>query len=297
MKENIHGSFGVRVKKDWKRNRSLYIMFIPVVLFYVLFMYKPMYVVIISFMDYAPAKGIWGSKWVGLKHFERFFTGPYFGRLLRNTLLLSLYSILLNEVHCKKYKSVAQTLSYLPHFVSMVVTAGIIKEFCMSDGLLNDIIVLFGGSRSALLQRPELYRTIYIVSDIWQEVGWGSIIYLAALAGIDQQLYEAAEIDGAGKWQQTLNVTIPGITPTIITMFILRVGNLMSMGYEKTILLYSSATYETADIISSYIYRVGLQEQSWSYSTAIGLLNSVINCILLVVTNKISKRVAATSLW
>lgn len=276
MKENIHGSFGVRVKKDWKRNRSLYIMFIPVVLFYVLFMYKPMYGVIISFMDYAPAKGIWGSKWVGLKHFERFFTGPYFGRLLRNTLLLSLYSImfcfttpiilalLLNEVHCKKYKSVAQTLSYLPHFVSMVVTAGIIKEFCMSDGLLNDIIVLFGGSRSALLQRPELYRTIYIVSDIWQ---------------------------------QTLNVTIPGITPTIITMFILRVGNLMSMGYEKTILLYSSATYETADIISSYIYRVGLQEQSWSYSTAIGLLNSVINCILLVVTNKISKRVAATSLW
>ena len=260
-------------------------------------------------MDYAPAKGIWGSKWVGFKHFERFFTGPYFGRLLRNTLLLSLYSILfcfttpiilallLNEVHCKKYKSVAQTLSYLPHFVSMVVTAGIIKEFCMSDGLLNDIIVLLGGSRSALLQRPELYRTIYIVSDIWQEVGWGSIIYLAALAGIDQQLYEAAEIDGAGKWQQTLNVTIPGITPTIITMFILRVGNLMSMGYEKTILLYSSATYETADIISSYIYRVGLQEQSWSYSTAIGLLNSVINCILLVVTNKISKRVAATSLW
>ena len=291
MKENIHGSFGVRVKKDWKRNRSLYIMFIPVVLFYVLFMYKPMYGVIISFMDYAPAKGIWGSKWVGFKHFERFFTGPYFGRLLRNTLLLSLYSILfcfttpiilallLNEVHCKKY------------------TAGIIKEFCMSDGLLNDIIVLLGGSRSALLQRPELYRTIYIVSDIWQEVGWGSIIYLAALAGIDQQLYEAAEIDGAGKWQQTLNVTIPGITPTIITMFILRVGNLMSMGYEKTILLYSSATYETADIISSYIYRVGLQEQSWSYSTAIGLLNSVINCILLVVTNKISKRVAATSLW
>lgn len=309
MKQNIHGSFGVRVKRDWKRNKSLYIMILPVVIFYLLFMYKPMYGVIIAFMDYAPAKGIWGSKWVGFKHFEHFFTGPYFGRLLRNTLLLSLYSILfcfttpiilallLNEVHCKKYKSVAQTLSYLPHFVSMVVTAGIIKEFCMSDGLLNDIIVLFGGSRSALLQRPELYRTIYIVSDIWQEVGWGSIIYLAALAGIDQQLYEAAEIDGAGKWQQTLHVTIPGITPTIITMFILRVGNLMSMGYEKTILLYSSATYETADIISSYIYRVGLQEQSWSYSTAIGLLNSIINCILLVITNKISKRVAETSLW
>ena len=241
MKENIHGSFGVRVKKDWKRNRSLYIMFIPVVLFYVLFMYKPMYGVIISFMDYAPAKGIWGSKWVGLKHFERFFTGPYFGRLLRNTLLLSLYSImfcfttpiilalLLNEVHCKKYKSVAQTLSYLPHFVSMVVTAGIIKEFCMSDGLLNDIIVLFGGSRSALLQRPELYRTIYIVSDIWQEIGWGSIIYLAALAGIDQQLYEAAEIDGANRWNQFRYIIIPAIRNILFLNIILSVSGSLSV--------------------------------------------------------------------
>lgn len=160
-----------------------------------------------------------------------------------------------------------------------------ISLYCLADHVLH------------FFKDQSYIERFMIVSDIWQEVGWGSIIYLAALAGIDQQLYEAAEIDGAGKWQQTLNVTIPGITPTIITMFILRVGNLMSMGYEKTILLYSSATYETADIISSYIYRVGLQEQSWSYSTAIGLLNSVINCILLVVTNKISKRVAATSLW
>ena len=298
-----------RVKKEVQRSWPMYVMLLPAIILALIFCYAPMGGLVMAFQNYKPWLGITGSEFVGLDNFKQIFEFKESYQAIINTFIIAvskmvlglifpiIVALLLNEVHCKKYKSVAQTLSYLPHFVSMVVTAGIIKEFCMSDGLLNDIIVLFGGSRSALLQRPELYRTIYIVSDIWQEIGWGSIIYLAALAGIDQQLYEAAEIDGAGKWQQTLNVTIPGITPTIITMFILRVGNLMSMGYEKTILLYSSATYETADIISSYIYRVGLQEQSWSYSTAIGLFNSVINCILLVVTNKISKRVAATSLW
>ena len=297
MKENIHGSFGVRVKKDWKRNRSLYIMFIPVVLFYVMFMYKPMYGVIIAFMDYAPAKGIWGSKWVGLKHFERFFTGPYFGRLLRNTLLLSLYSILfcfttpiilallLNEVHCKKYKSVAQTLSYLPHFVSMVVTAGIIKEFCMSDGLLNDIIVLFGGSRSALLQRPELYRTIYIVSDIWQEVGWGSIIYLAALAGIDQQLYEAAEIDGASKLQQVRYVTLPLLRNSICTCVVLAVtGALKVFDLPWTMFVNGmSNTWLTGTYMYSKVY------VDVDYSSAIAVVIVIIGVVLSVVVNQIFK--------
>ena len=273
-----------RVKKEVQRSWPMYVMLLPAIILALIFCYAPMGGLVMAFQNYKPWLGITGSEFVGLDNFKQIFEFKESYQAIINTFIIAvskmvlglifpiIVALLLNEVHCKKYKSVAQTLSYLPHFVSMVVTAGIIKEFCMSDGLLNDIIVLFGGSRSALLQRPELYRTIYIVSDIWQEVGWGSIIYLAALAGIDQQLYEAAEIDGAGKWQQTLHVTIPGITPTIITMFILRVGNLMSMGYEKTILLYSSATYETADIISSYIYRVGLQEQSWSYSTAIGLL-------------------------
>ena len=298
-----------RVKKEVQRSWPMYVMLLPAIILALIFCYAPMGGLVMAFQNYKPWLGITGSEFVGLDNFKQIFEFKESYQAIINTFIIAvskmvlglifpiIVALLLNEVHCKKYKSVAQTLSYLPHFVSMVVTAGIIKEFCMSVGLLNDIIVLFGGSRSALLQRPELYRTIYIVSDIWQEVCWGSIIYLAALAGIDQQLYEAAEIDGAGKWLQTLHVTIPGITPTIITMFILRVGNLMSMGYEKTILLYSSATYETADIISSYIYRVGLQEQSWSYSTAIGMLNSIINCILLVITNKISKRVAETSLW
>lgn len=296
-------------KVDWRRNKSLYLFAVPVVVFYILFMYKPMYGAVIAFQNYVPSKGISGSEWVGFAQFIKFFQSPYFGRLVRNTIVLSVYSIvfcfpapiilalLLNEVKNKKFKSATQTMTYLPHFISMVVAAGIIKEFCMSDGLINDIIVMFGGERSAILQNPAFYRTIYIVSDIWQEVGWGSIIYLAALSGLDQQLYEAASIDGAGKWKQMLHITIPGLLPTVIIMLILRMGSLMSMSYEKTILLYNPSIYETADIISSYIYRVGLQEQNWSYSTAIGLLNSVINCVLLVTANKLSKWTTESSLW
>lgn len=296
-------------KVDWRKNKSLYYFAIPILLFYILFMYKPMYGAVIAFQNYVPSKGIAGSEWVGFAQFIKFFNSPYFVRLVRNTILLSVYSLLfcfpapiilallLNEVKNKKFKSVTQTMTYLPHFISMVVAAGIIKEFCMSEGLINDIIVMFGGERSAILQNPAFYRTIYIISDIWQEVGWGSIIYLAALSGVDQQLYEAASIDGAGKWKQMIHVTIPGLIPTVIVMLILRMGSLMGMSYEKTILLYNPSIYETADIISSYIYRVGLQEQNWSYSTAIGLLNSVINCILLVAANRLSKRATENSLW
>lgn len=309
MMKNKDNAFSKSVKADWKRNKSLYFIVIPVVLFYILFMYKPMYGALIAFQNYVPAKGMAGSKWVGFDQFIKFFNSPYFFRLIRNTLILSVYSLvfcfpapiilalLLNEVKNKKFKSVTQTVTYLPHFVSMVVAVGIIKEFCLSDGLINNIIELFGGQSSALLQNPAYYRTIYILSDIWQEVGWGSIIYLAALSGIDSQLYEAASIDGAGKLKQMLHVTIPGIMPTVIIMLILRMGSLMSMGYEKTILLYNPSTYETADIISSYIYRVGLLEQNWSYSTAIGLLNSIINCFMLVAANKLSKKVTENSLW
>lgn len=302
-------SFKVRVKKDWSRNKSLYLLVVPVLVFYLLFHYKPMYGAIIAFKDYTPTLGIGDSPWVGLEHFKRFFTGPYFGRLFKNTLLLSVYdlifgfpapiilALLLNEVKNKKFKGVAQTITYLPHFISMVVVTGMLTNFCLTSGLFNDIIVFFGGERSPLLQNPDLYRTIYIASNIWQEIGWGSIIYLSALAGVDSQLYEAASIDGAGKWKQLINITLPSIAPTIIIMLILKMGSLMSLGYEKTILLYNPSTYQTADIISSYIYRVGMLEQNWSYSTAIGLFNSVINCVLLVITNKLSKKFSDTSLW
>ena len=190
-----------------------------------------------------------------------------------------------------------QTITYLPHFISLIVVCGMLTDFSLSTGLFNDIIALFGGTRHPLLQDPRLYRGLYILSGIWQQCGWGSIIYLSALSGVDAQLYEAASIDGAGKWKQLINVTLPGIAPTIITMFILKIGQLMNMGYEKTILLYNPATYESADIISSYIYRIGLLNQDWSYSTAIGLFNSIINFILLILANRLSKKYSETSLW
>lgn len=298
-----------KIKKDWMRNKSLYIMVLPVLIFFILFHYKPMYGAIIAFKDYTPALGIKDSPWVGLENFSRFFSSVYFGRLIRNTILLSVYSLifgfpapiilalLLNEVRNKKFKGLTQTVTYLPHFISMIVVTGMLVDFSLTSGLFNDIIELFGGERSPLLQNPDLYRTIYVASGIWQEAGWGSIIYLSALSGVDSQLYEAAQIDGAGKWKQLLNVTLPGIMPTIVIMFILKMGTLMNMGYEKTILLYNPATYETADIISSYIYRIGLLEQDWSYSTAIGLFNSVINFALLLITNKLARKCGETSLW
>ncbi|QHQ60627.1 ABC transporter permease subunit [Anaerocolumna sedimenticola] len=298
-----------RIQRDLRKNYSLYLLVLPVILFYLLFSYKPMYGAIIAFKRYTPALGIWSSPWVGFDNFIRFFNSVYFVRIIKNTLLLSLYSLLfgfpapillalmLNEVRNKRFKSLAQTVTYLPHFISMIVVTGMIVNFTMSTGLINDIIVFFGGERSPLLQNPHLYRSIYIVSSIWQEIGWGSIIYLAALSGVDSQLYEAAMIDGAGKFKQLLFVTIPSIMPTIVIMLILKIGSLMSIGYEKTILLYNPSTYETADIISSYVYRIGLLEQNWSYSTAIGLFNSVINLILLIITNKLSKRLSETSLW
>ena len=298
-----------RIKKDWKRNRSLYFMVIPVLFFYILFHYKPMYGAIIAFKEYTPALGVMDSPWVGFDNFIRFFKSVYFIRLIRNTILLSLYNLilgfpapiilalLLNEVRHKKFKSLTQTVTYLPHFISLIVVTGMLTDFSMTTGLFNDLITMFGGSRSPLLQDPKLYRSIYVLSSIWQEVGWGSIIYLSALAGVDSQLYEAAQIDGAGKWKQLIHVTMPAIAPTIVIMFILKMGSLMNMGYEKTILLYNPSTYETADIISSYIYRIGLLEQDWSYSTAIGLFNSVINFGLLLFTNKMSKRYSETSLW
>lgn len=309
MKTTERESFSFRVKKDWKRNRSLYLLVLPVILFYVLFHYKPMYGAIIAFQDFNPRLGVSGSDWVGFDQFIRFFTSPYFGRLVKNTLLLSVYGIifgfpapiilalLLNELKAMRFKKTVQTVTYLPHFISLVVVTGIIKDFTQSTGLINDIIVMFGGVRTSLIQNPALYRTIYIVSDIWQGIGWGSIIYLSALSGVDQQLYEAASIDGAGRWKQLIHVTLPGIAPTIVIMLIMRMGQLLGTGYEKTILLYNEATYETADVIASYIYRVGILERNWSYSTAIGLFNSVINLALLIVTNKFSKRVSETSLW
>lgn len=294
---------------DVKHNCALYIMVLPVVVYYVVFHYLPMAGLVMAFEDFKPKLGLWKSPFVGLENFRDFFSSIYFGRTVSNTLAISglelvisfpvtiLFALLLNEIRSKRFKRTVQTVSYMPHFISMVVVAGLILDFCGSRGLVAQIVTLFTGEAQNLLGKPEYWRPVYIVSGLWKELGFGSIIYLAALSGVDQQLYEAAAIDGANRLKQTFHVTLPGIAPTIIIMLILKIGQIMSVGYEKTILLYNPQVYETADIISSYVYRKGLQEFNYGYSTAVGMFNSVINLVLLLITNRISKKMTETSLF
>jgi putative aldouronate transport system permease protein len=300
-----------RVLKELARYKSLYIMLLPVIAYYAIFCYAPMYGVQMAFRDFSPKLGITGSPWVGLNNFRDFFGSIYFGRLLRNTLLINFYglifgfpipiifALLLNEVRNKNgYKSFVQTVSYLPHFVSIVVIAGIIKSFTATEGLFSTLLYqFFSTPKQNMLMLPDYFRPIYVISDIWQEMGWSSIIYIAALAGISAELYEAAEVDGAGRFRQIWYVTLPGIIPTIMTMLVLRIGNMLSLGFEKVFLLYNEGIYETADVISTFVYRKGLIDGSFSYSTAVGLFNSLVNLFLLVAANKISKRLTQQSLW
>lgn len=302
-------SFWGSVKNEWKKNYMYYLMFLPVLVYFVIFAYGPMYGALMAFQDYTPSLGFLGSPWVGLKHFQRFFQDYYFKRILWNTFYISITSLiftfpapivlalLLNELRNKRFKSVMQTASYLPHFISLVVVCGMIKKFTLDTGVINDIVAFLGGTRKSFLNDPNCFVPVYVISDIWQEVGWNSIIYMAALAGIDQELYEAAMIDGAGRWKQTIHVTLPCIMPTIIILLILRMGMLLSVGYEKIILLYNPVTRKTADVISTYVYRVGLEDKSWSFSAAVGLFNSAINLIFLLVTNSLSKKFSDTALW
>ena len=294
---------------DFQKNRLLYLMALPGIILVILFNYLPMGGLLMAFENYRPKQGILGSEFVGLQNFADFFGSVFFGRVLKNTLAISLlqlviefpltiiFALLLNEITGRKFRRTITTVSSFPYFISMVVMAGIIIDFCGSRGVITQAVSVFTGSQQNVLGVPEYWRPLYITTDIWKDIGFGSIIYVAALAGVDKELYEAAEIDGAGKWKQMLHVTLPGIAPTITIMLILRVGQLMSVGYEKTILLYNSQIYETADIISSFVYRKGLLEANYGFSTAVSLFNSVINLILLLITNKISSKVSETSLF
>lgn len=297
------------IKKDFKKNKALFLMGLPTVAFFIIFCYIPMGGLLMAFENYKPNLGLLHSKFVGLANFQSFFQSIYFGRVLRNTIILSLlqlciefpftilFALLLNELASQKYKRTVQTISYMPNFISMVVVAGIIVDFCSSDGAITSIVSLFTGSNQNLLSIPGYWRTIYVVSDLWQGVGFGSIIYVAALAGIDKSLYEAAEIDGANRAQRIWHITIPGIMGTIMIMLILRIGQMLSVGYEKTILMYNPQIYETADIISSFVYRKGLQESDYGYSTAVSFFNSVINFALLVISNGLSRKFTESSLF
>ncbi|MCL2832176.1 MAG: ABC transporter permease subunit [Treponema sp.] len=299
----------VKLSKDISINKFVYIMFFPVLLFYVVFHYIPMGGIVVAFQDYRPFKGILGSAWIGLGNFIDFLTGPYAWRTIRNTFVINIYQIifafpapiilalLLNEMRAIRFKKVVQTISYMPHFISLVVICGMITDFSTMNGLFNKIIVMFGGKATSLLTRSELFRTIFVASDIWQGIGWGSIIYLATLSGVDMNLYEAAVIDGAGRFRQALHITLPSLIPTITTLLIMRMGRIMSLGFGKIILLYNPLTYETADVVSSFVYRRGLVEQNYGLGAAVGLFNSVINIATLIIANKLSKKITNESLW
>lgn len=299
----------IRLARNIQKYRIVYLMALPVLAYYILFHYAPMYGASIAFKHYIPSRDIQASAWVGLKHFDSFFHSYYFERLIRNTLLISLYSIafgfpapillalLLNEVKSSWYKRTVQTITYLPHFLSMTVICGMILNFFASSGAVNSILTALGGEKRAFLLDPGYFRSIYIGSDIWQGVGWGSIVYLAALSGIDPALYEAARIDGANRFHQAVHITIPGILPTIVVLFILRVGSMMNVGHEKIILLYNDMIMETSDVISTFVYRKGLLDANYSYSAAVGLFNSAINFGLVVLTNALSRAVKQTTLW
>lgn len=302
-------SFRKRLKKDLQDHWQLYLMALPVIIYFLLFNYAPMAGIVMAFQKYSMRKGILGSDWIGFDNFIRFFSSPNFWRLLRNTLLISLYGLLfsfplpivfalcLNEVRNTKAKKFVQTVSYLPYFISVVVVVSILFDFGKSEGLFTLIAEHFGWSGGAVISSPKWFRALYIGSNLWQHLGYNSIIFISALAAIDPTLYEAARIDGANRWQQTLHVTLPGISATIVVLLILRLGQIMGVGYEKIILMYGPSTYETGDVIASYVYRMGLLNSDYSYSTAVNLFNSVINLIILTFANFISRKVNETSIW
>lgn len=293
------------LRKDWQ----LYSLLILPIVYLIIFKYGPMIGNMIAFRRFVPGGSIFGETWVGLHYFRMFIHDPTFWRVFSNTLILGgltllftfpmpiIFALLLNEVRSKKFKRFVQTASYLPHFLSIVIVAGMILQLTSASGSVNALIQFFGGDTINFMQRADWFRTIYISSEIWQGMGWGAILYLAALTTIDDALYEAAKIDGANRWKQTLHITIPGIVPTIVTLLILNIGSFLAVGFEKILLLYNPVIYETADVISTYLYRVGLESSSFSYATAIGLFESIIGLILVFTVNAVSRKVTERSLW
>lgn len=278
--------------------------------YYIIFQYGPMYGLQIAFKEFNPVKGILGSPWVGFDHFERFFESYYFGRLLWNTFSISLFSLLfafpipimlallIHELPGKKFKKLLQNVSYVPHFISLVVVVGMLQLMLKPEtGIVNVIVQAFGGHSIAFLEESEWFKAIFISSGIWQNMGWQSIIYIAALAGIDPQQYEAAKIDGASRFKRLLHVSIPGIMPMILILLILDVGHFMNVGFEKILLMQNNLNMASSDVIATFIYRTGIQSGEYSFTTAIGLFNNMINLVLLLTINRYARKKAEASLW
>ena len=284
---------------DIRRNKLIYILLIVILGFFAVFNYAPMVGLLMAFQDYAPARGIFGSDWVGMKNFISFFSGPYAGRLIRNTIAIGvldlvvnfpapiIFALILNEIHQKFFKKTIQTISYMPYFISAVVACGLVMDFCEAGGPVSVLVSnITGGESVNLINQKQNFWLIYVLQNMWQGLGYGSIIYLSALSSVDQELYEAATVDGAGKWKQLLHVTIPGISTMIIMMLIMRMGA-----------VFSPANYEFSDVINTYVYRMGMTQADYGLSTAVGLFNSVIGTIMLITTNQITKKLSGTAMF
>ncbi len=300
-------------KGKWRRalqTWELYVFIAPAFFYFLIFHYFPMYGAQIAFKDFSPVLGIWGSEWVGFEHFKAFFNSYYFWDLVKNTLGLSIYSLAvgfpipiilalsLNEAKNGLFKRSVQTITYAPHFISVVVMSGLIIAFLSpSSGIINHIIGFFGFEPIGFMSDPRWFKTIYVLSEVWQNAGWGTIIYLAALAGVDPQQHEAAIVDGATRLQRIFYINIPAILPTMVILLILNTGNLLAVGFEKILLLQNPLNMSSSDVIATFVYRVGLLDAEYSFSAAVGLFNAVINAILLIVVNQIARKTSETSLW
>ncbi len=292
------------------RQRYLLILLLPGLIYFVVFKYVPMYGIIIAFKDYDFMRGISGSAWVGLKYFKEFFASPYCFRLIKNTFLLSavnlvlgfpipiILALLLNELKSQKLKKLTQTASYLPYFLSTVVVIGILQQLVSpSSGVINALRNMMGKESINFFMEKQYFIPLYVMTEIWQKAGYDAIIYISALAGIDMALYEAAKIDGAGRWRCLWNITLPSLLPTISILLILKLGHLMDVGYEKVLLMYNPSIYETADIISTFVYRTGIKNANYSFAAAVGLMNSVVALVLIFVSNRCSNKLSGDGLW
>lgn len=307
MTANVRNRFKKFTKRIW-RYRMIYLMLLPGVISVFIFHYIPIYGVQIAFKNFRTSLGIWGSEWVGFKHFIKFFNYPYFGSILKNTIWISIltlctfpfpvmFALMLNEMTNLKLKKVCQTVTYAPHFVSTVVVCSMCLLFLKRDGLINILLGFLGVEAKDYMAEPMAFAPIYALSDLWKHMGWNTIIFMATLTGVSPELIEAAKLDGANRMQIIMNVNLPHLKPTIITMFILRLGSLLNVGFEKTFLLQNPLNLDASSVISTYVYEIGIVEHQWSYSAAIGLFNNVINIILIIIANKISKKVADVGLW
>lgn len=296
-------------KRSLRRDWPLYTLAIAPLIFLAIFRYLPMLGNVIAFRRFRPGGSIFGDEWVGMLYVDMFINDPAFWNVFANTAIIGgmtlvvcfplpiVLALMLNEVRRTHFKRIVQSISYLPHFLSVVIVVGMVYQLLSLQGTVNQIAEAFGGDAVSFLQKPEWFRFIYVASEAWQTVGWGTILYLAALTAVDDGLYEASRIDGANRWQQTWHVTIPGIRPTMVTLLILNIGNFLNVGFEKVLLLYNPMTYSTGDVISTYLYRVGLVSNNLSYAAAIGLFQAIIGFVMVMSANYISKRLVGTSLW